>query len=363
VGPVTRGRWLVLAVVGLVAAVVTAVLVLRPDGTAPVTTAPTPSAIATPTPAPTPSPEPVTAPLTGRPVKSGEPITRAAVAIKISDVPSAHPQVGVDQADIVFVEPIGVSYTRLAAVFHSTLPRTVGPVRSVRPMDAPLLSPMAPVFGHTMAAPWVLRYVESTGDLDSWGTLEAPSGAADPYRIDPRRRAPDHVLADPRKLLALGEGVSAPAPYFSYATDAARASAVVAGGRGRSVTIPYGPDWDVRWTYSSKGKRYLREQPWGRHVMTEGTQISATNVLVLAVGSQVTKIGSGGGAPVPVLDLVGGSGTFVALSRGASVRGTWRKGAVADPFVLRTDSGDPLLLAPGKTWVELPTPSADVRVR
>src|SRR6476469_6820758 len=93
---------------------------------------PTPAATpirTTTSPSPTTTPL-LTAPLTGLPVTPGMSLNHPAVAIKISDVRQAHPQIGVDKADIVFTEPIGVAYTRLLAVFHSQLPSLVGPVRS-----------------------------------------------------------------------------------------------------------------------------------------------------------------------------------------------------------------------------------------
>jgi hypothetical protein len=71
---------------------------------------------------PEPTPTASRAPLTGIVVDDVAALDHPAVAIKVSDVRQAHPQTGVDRADIVFVEPIGVSYTRLAAVFHSDVP-------------------------------------------------------------------------------------------------------------------------------------------------------------------------------------------------------------------------------------------------
>ena len=308
----------------------------------------------TPTATPTPTPTVVRAPLTGLPVTDPAVLGRPAVAIKVSDVRSAHPQVGVDRADIVFVEPIGVSYTRLAAVFHSDIPDQVGPVRSVRPMDAALLSPLNPVFGHTMAAEWVLAYVQDVGTLDSLGTLQVPSGSG-AYVIDSDRPAPDHVLAQPPALLGLATTATAPPPeYFAYAEDGAEASAA-AGAPATTLSVPYGPDWTVGWTYDPASARYLREQPWGPHVTVDGVQVSATTVLVLEVESEQER-------DLPVLQLIDGSGPLWALSGGSVVRGTWSKAAVDAPFVLRTESGRPLLLAPGNTWVEMPAPRSGVAV-
>lgn len=301
---------------------------------------------------------PARAPLTGLPIDAGVALDHPAVAIKVSDVQQAHPQVGVQHADIVFVEPIGVSYTRLAAVFHSQLPDLVGPVRSVRPMDAPLLGPLAPVFGNTMGAGWVMDYVDSVANLDDLGTSRVRGSGA--YVLDAQRPAPDHVFAKPAVLLELSEFTEPPEPYFSYAGESGLSSAAVAGEPGRSVTVPYGSSWHIVWTYDESSGRYQRAEPWGPHTMADGTRISAVNVLVLDVESVLGKIGAGSGAPVPILQLVDATGRFVALSGGKAVPGTWSKAGVNDPFEFRTDSGEELLLSPGNTWVELPAPGAGV---
>jgi hypothetical protein len=323
-------------------------------------------------PAPKPSPSQTTSatsspsqgptqPLTGKPVTDAAALDHAAVAIKISDVPESQPEVGVDRADIVFVEPVGVSYTRLAAVFHSDLPKQVGPVRSVRPVDAPLLGPLSPVFGNTMGADWVLRYVDENSDVDDLGTLKVRGTGA--YELDHRRVAPNHVFAVPQVLLKLSDHKKPPKPYFQYAADVAGSSAVSSGGAGTSAVVSYGPGYDVRWAYDAAKEQYLRAQPWGKHTMADGTQVHATNVLILRVESKKEKIGTGGGKAVPVLNLIDATGDIVALSGGKAVKGTWQKAGPNEPFVLKAADGSPLRLAPGNTWVELPTPTAAVTVK
>jgi hypothetical protein len=344
-------------VVAVLAGVIVLGVLLTREGGGPDVTVPDEPAASVPT-----STEPsqaARAPLTG--LVTEDDLRHPAVAIKVSDVQQAHPQLGVDRADIVFAEPIGVSYTRLLAVFHSDLPELVGPVRSVRPMDAPLLSPLAPVFGNTMGAEWVLEYVDSVATVDNLGTLRV--GGSGAYVLDAERPRPDHVFAKPAVLLELTEFTAAPEPYFDYAPDGERSSAELAGDRGTAVEVPYGPAWSVTWTYDDATGRYLREQPWGAHTTADGVQVSAINVLVLDVAATTGKIGEGRGAPVPILQLVDGSGDFVALAGGQSVAGTWSKAGVDDPFVFRTDGGSELRLSQGNTWVELPTPSAAVTVR
>lgn len=66
---------------------------------------------------------------------------------------------GLDEADIVFVEldgyrdASGCNSTRLVPVFHSKLAESVGPVRSIRPVDIALLSPMHAIIGNTETQP------------------------------------------------------------------------------------------------------------------------------------------------------------------------------------------------------------------
>ena len=313
-----------------------------------------------PTQSPTSAPTLAVAPLTGEPVEDLEALARPAVAVKVSDVPEAHPQVGVDRADLVFVEPLGTSYTRLAAVFHSELPELVGPVRSVRPVDAALLGPLEPVFANSMGAEWVVDYVDDVADLDDLGTLTVSGSGA--YTQDRARTPPNHVFASPEVLLDLSDRTSAPEPYLPHATSRTEASAARAGTPATTVVVPYGPSYEVTWTYEEATSRYAREQPWGPHLTADGAQVEADNVLVLSVPSRVEKLRPGSGAPVPVPQLVDESGSFVALAGGNAVRGTWSKGDVNEPFELRTDEGEELLLAPGTTWVELPEPTAEVVV-
>ena len=51
--------------------------------------------------------------------------------------------------------------------------------------------------------------------------------------------------------------------------------------------------------------------------------------------------------------ILTGSGELTLFTGGQQVGGTWTKGADNDPFVFTDAAGQPLLLRPGTTWVEL----------
>lgn len=85
-----------------------------------------------PTPPPTP---PSPSLLSGRVGRTDGPV----YAVKIDNTAKAHPQVGLTKADIVYIEQVEGGVTRLAAVYSSTYPKLVGPVRSGRITDIELL--------------------------------------------------------------------------------------------------------------------------------------------------------------------------------------------------------------------------------
>src|SRR4051812_41688271 len=96
-------------------------------------TSPAPNTAAIATVATT-APPPPTWPLTGQ-LAGAAPITQPVLVVKIDNVAEAHPQSGINQADVVYEELVENSSTRLMAIFHSTDAAPIGPVRSARPTD------------------------------------------------------------------------------------------------------------------------------------------------------------------------------------------------------------------------------------
>ncbi|MFN3865793.1 MAG: DUF3048 domain-containing protein, partial [Demequina sp.] len=110
--------------------------VVEPPATTQSVAAPSPSRSAAPSGPPDPRPD-VVWPLTGVDATEADAalLDRPALAIKIENSSEARPQSNIDTADVVFEEQVEYGISRLIAVFHSDVPETVGPIRSLRPMD------------------------------------------------------------------------------------------------------------------------------------------------------------------------------------------------------------------------------------
>ena len=369
------------ALLGVVATALAACSKAKTPVTEPVVPTPTPTA--TPTPTPTPSPKPAVDapprwPLTGDLLHDRSQARHAAVAVKVPDNRVEHPQRGIDEADIVFVEldgyrdPSGYSGTRLVPVFHSRMADTVEPVRSIRPVDIPLLSPMDALIGNTGAAPWVIRYVKHfrahlEGTLSYLATYRSGAYGTDRSRVyryngqtyyDRATTCHPEILAKQTTRFRAGPQQ----PYFPYATGKEEAS-TVKGRHGRTVEVPYkGDGYLMGYHYDAKTERYQRSMPWGPHVLADGKRVTTDNVLVIFARQHYGKIFKGRGHDEPLHDVIHASGTFYYFHRGRYVKGTWRKGAVAKPFSFTLADGSPLRMAPGQTFVELPNRHAKIKI-
>lgn len=341
---------------------------------------PTPTMTPKPTPTPTPSADTRPRwPLTGMLLKDTDQAHHAAVAVKVPDNEGEHPQVGINDADIVFVEvdgypdASGYSGTRLMPVFHSTMAEAAAPVRSQRPTDAPLLAPITAVMGSTGGSGWVLNYIGEFSDSivneDTYVNMKG-TGA---YSIDYSRvrtiagtkyydRA---VVCNPKKLGRVSKAfpTGPQVPYFPFATSVDTPS-TTGGKKAKTVAVPWkGDDYFMTYTWDSGSGTYLRSMPWGEHVLADGSRVTTDNILIVQCRQYTDKLASGSGGAEPIHDVINTTGSFLYAAGGTYVTGSWTKGAVDEPFEFTLTDGSPLLMTPGRTFVELAADDATITIR
>ena len=316
----------------------------KPRTTTPTTSA-TPSP--TPTPTPTPTPAPVVWPLTG--VVSTTPVDRPALAVKIENSVDARPQTGLNAADMVWEEVVEGGITRFAAVYQSTIPPEIGPVRSVRPMDPAIAAPLKGILAFSGGAPPFLALVAQSGVQ----SLSNDAGSPGFFRVG-SRRAPHNVYATPQRLIDQADAnhKAAPPSQFAFAPQGQQPSTAVAGTPANLLSLTLSGASHPRWTWSPADGRYLRSEGSAPAVTADAGRITATNVVVLRVNIVLRNDLDPAGNRVPETVLTG-SGAAVVASAGKAIPVTWSKGAVGDVMSLVGSDGQPVRLAPGSTWIEL----------
>ena len=113
------------------------------------------------------------------------------LVVKVDDTKPAHPQIGIEDADVVYVEQVESGLTRLATIYSSKLPPLIGPVRSARISDIELLAQYGRVGFAYSGAQSKLRPVLAAANLEN---LSAERNPPSIYGKDPNRSAPVNMI-------------------------------------------------------------------------------------------------------------------------------------------------------------------------
>jgi len=280
-------------------------------------------------------PAPILAPLTGAAGADPALLSRPALAVKIDNSPPAMPQFGINRTDVTIeIQVEGIS--RLMAVFHSQDAARVGPTRSARFSDPDLLALFVkPLFGWSGANERVTRTVLET----PWVKNVHWNAQPKLYQRTKEKRAPHNLITSTAPLFALADpGQAVPTPIFDYlAPGQTNAAAVLMPGFTGSVGTT-----NSQWVWDPTANRWVRWQ-YGKAHSTDDGQAWADNVVVLQ--TQYTR----GPTAVTI-----GSGQAWVATGGTIVQGTWTRADRTLRYTLTDATGQPMRLAPGRTWVELP---------
>ena len=278
-------------------------------------------------------------PLTGLPNQDSSTLDRPALVVKIDNHPSTRPQLGINQADIIFEENVE-KLTRYAAVFHSQGSDPVGPIRSGRLQDINLLGSLnKPLFVWSGGNEKVSRAIKDSDLVDLSYTVANKDGG---FGRDSDRSAPHNLIAETTKLWTLApEGASAPQQQFAYrsASDAnTSASKDIAGVKVSMDGVK------VQWDWDETTEGFLRIQDGTPVVDTEDVQLAVPNVVVLEV--EYSNRYS------PTAKTVGDGKAYV-FTNGVVYEGTWSRETRLEPFTLKDSAGAVIKLTPGQTFVEV----------
>lgn len=283
------------------------------------------------------------APLTGLGIDDDADMDHPALVVKIDNHPDARPQTGLDEADIVF-EMRAEGVTRFAAVFHSTAPAPLGPVRSSRTSDFDILSGLDhPLYASSGGNSYV------AGKLRTLDIQAVTAISRTEYFRDSSRPAPHNLYVNAEELFALADSNDSPGAWFEYRAANEELSAT-AKPISDPVVITYqgsSPLATHTWDESLGG--WARTQDGRPHTTRDGDQLAPENVVIMETIYTVSAAD-----PVsPEVQTVG-AGTLYVLTDGHVIEGTWsRETAESKPVLLDAD-GDVIKLTPGRTWVLLP---------
>ena len=281
-------------------------------------------------------------PLNGLPIVDEAAAIRPAIVVKIDNHPGARPQTGLNEADIVYEENVE-KWTRFAAVFHSTGSDPVGPVRSGRTQDINLVTSLnRPLFVWSGGNPTVTGLIQKS-ELINMSASAASKGGGFFRSTD--KKAPHNLFTNTTNIWALDAGRGGtPPPQFAYRTDASASTGTEVAG----LKLTMDGNMKAAWEWDAAAGKFMRFHEAKAHVDSNKVQINMDNVVVIVCDYTFSQADKNS----PEAQTVG-TGVAWLFTQGMWSEGTWNRPDNKSGWNLTDASGAPMLLTPGRTWVEL----------
>lgn len=314
-------------------------------GAATSSAAPSSSASPTQTPVPT-----SLSPFTGLPTQPNQPV----LVVKIDNTTYAQPHAGLTQADLVYLEPVEYGMTRIAAVFSSTIPDRIGPVRSARITDVDLAAQFGnPALAFSGAQHHMYPILQAAPI-----ELVSPTVAGKGFARDRDRRAPYNLFLDGTIALAR-------APKASNAADIGFtfSASPPPGGTPATHARAVWPSSSATFDYDAAAGRYdikLNGSIAGAEE-APGTQQAAT-VIIQFVKTPDSVFHDKNGGVTPRAEVVG-SGTAIVLRDGMAFDVSWSRPAGSSKTSFTLPNGQPMSFKPGQEWIALASTDKEARIR
>lgn len=269
------------------------------------------------------------------------------LVVKIDDTTQAHPQIGLDQADLVYIEQVEGGLTRLAAVFSSTIPAQIGPVRSARITDIELLAQYGHIaFTYSGAQSKLLPVIHAANLQD----LGAQRESTTIYVRDLARFAPVNLILHADLLMSQlqDQGVLI---ETSKNMGWKFGAAPMGGQRINSVKLKW-PANTYSATWSPSESRWLLFHSGNPDLASDGKQLGPTTLVIQLVSITPSQYHDKFGGVTPFSATVGQGDGYV-LRNGYAYPAKWNRPSAASGTSWTQIDGSPLSFAPGQVWVAL----------
>ena len=286
--------------------------------------------------------EPTYNSLSGREGSDGE-----VLVAKIDDTVSARPQIGIDRADIVYIEQVEGGLTRLAVVYSSEIPTLIGPIRSARISDIEILAQYGRVVFAYSGAQSKLLPVISSANLNDYG---AQRQSPTIYTRDESRTAPTNMVLRADLLLEKvhsdGREIATSRSIGWIFGDLPTGGTAITGAKMSWPAASYDITWSIeeeRWLISNNGIP---------NMSASGSQHGPTTFVIQLVEIFPSEYGDKFGGVTPYSKTVG-TGTGFVLRDGKYFPATWSRPDELSGTTWRALDGSELPFARGQVWIAL----------
>ena len=268
--------------------------------------------------------------------------------VKVDDTQPAHPQIGLDNADVIYIEQVEGGLTRLAAVFSNKLPAEIGPVRSARISDIDLMANYGRVGMAYSGAQTLFLPVLRAANIEDIGADTEPASI---FSRDPARQAPTNLLVNPAALLHKSINVEH-RPIVTAKSVGWKFGPLPAGGVSiKSAEVKW-PAGKYKAVWSTSQKRWNMVYNGAPDIAADGQRLGSPTFLIQEVSITPSIYHDHNGSYTPFSNTIG-SGTGYLLRDGEEIPVYWNRVSALEPTTWTLKDGTPAYFHPGQVWVAL----------
>lgn len=265
------------------------------------------------------------------------------LAVKFDDTTYAHPQQGVESADVVIVTQVEAGLTRLMGIYSSQYPEVLGPIRSARISDIDILAQFGKVGFLFSGSQSKLRPVLSASNLVN---LSAERNPPSIYFNDPERTAPYAMMVKPNLLLPKADDVvNVSSIGWSHGKKSSFAIPVV------SATIRW-PNAVYKAMWNKETKRFLLEHDNKPNIASSSIQLGSPMMVIQLVSIKPSEYGDKFGGVTPKTTVTG-NGTGYLLRNGTVTKVEWSRPTAESPTSWTLEDGKEATFQRGQVWMFL----------
>ncbi len=269
------------------------------------------------------------------------------LVVKVDDTTQAHPQIGIEKADVVYIEQVEGGLTRLAAVFSSVIPSQIGPVRSARISDIDLLSQYGHIAFAYSGAQTKMLPVIAAANLENLG---AQRESATLYTRDESRYAPVNLILQANLLMTRLTD-----QRVAIATSKSMGWTFGPAPKGGQAILSVKMKWPAN-TYSAiwsaSQDRWLLIHANNPDLASDGSQLGPTTLVIQMVSITPSQYHDKFGGVTPFSATIG-TGTGYILRNGFAYAAKWTRPDATSGTTWTLPDGTPIPFAGGQIWVAL----------
>lgn len=278
--------------------------------------------------------------LSGQKLEDQSQVNRAITAIMIENSGAARPQSGLASAELVFEAIAEGGITRFLALYQTSQPQLIGPVRSVRPYYVSWVAPFQASIAHVGGSQKALAEIRNGKyrDIDQFLNTGAYWRATDRY-------APHNVYTSFERLNKLNQdkGYTSSQPDMFLRQDAEP----VENANAKRIDIKISSAfYNSFYTYNPSDNNYTRHQNGAVHNDREAGAIKTDVVIAMHV-SEKKVMEDGYREDIETI----GSGKAHIFQNGTVIEAIWRKPEQFKQVRFYDAEGKEIAINRGKVWI------------